>query len=415
MGLLYTLGIFLYGFLLKAASPFNPKARQWVEGRKRLFQALATAYRDADREARPVTWFHASSLGEFEQGRPIIEAFRKACPGSRILLTFFSPSGYAVRHNYDQADEVFYLPLDTPRNALRWLQIVRPERVVFIKYDFWFNMLDALRVKQIPVFFVSVKFRPSQLFFRWYGGWFRRKLDGITWFFAQNDESQQLLHSIGMKNVSVTGDTRFDRVFAMAANRDSFPAVEHFANGQPVFICGSTWKEDEELLFPFIHENGGKFKFIIAPHDTGTERIKYIIGQLKVPVVRYSELTAASAAQASVLLVDSVGILAQLYQYAKLAYIGGGFGVAIHNIQEPVTFGVPVFFGPKYHKFREAVELVEQGGAFCVYTTAELRGKVAEIMEDQKSYLLMSDLCRRYVDDNRGATGKIMDYFLENR
>ena len=416
MRVVYSLGIFLYGVLLRMAALFHPKARLWVDGRSDLFVRLAVALREVDRDKTPVVWFHASSLGEFEQGRPIIEAYRSEFPGFKILLTFFSPSGFEVRKKYEYADWVFYLPLDTPGNARRWMETVRPAMAIFIKYDFWFNILRALQQQKVPVYFISVVFRPGQHFFRWYGGWFRRKLDAVTWFFAQNTESATLLESIGKTNVLVTGDTRFDRVFAISKHRQPFPLVEKFAAGSRVFICGSTWKEDEALLPPLMRL-GAKLgiNFILAPHDPGPGRIKYILERMGQPVVLYSEITPENAVNASVLVIDSVGILAQLYQYATLAYVGGGFGSGLHNIQEPITFGVPVFFGPGYHKFREAVDLVALGGAICVTSPEELISKTTAILEDEKLYRHLSEICRRYVDENRGATDIIMQYLQENR
>jgi 3-deoxy-D-manno-octulosonic-acid transferase len=413
MGLVYNFGIFLFGFLLKLAGLFNEKARQWVEGREDLFVRLAVVLKDVNRDKNPVVWFHAASLGEFEQGRSVIEAYRVSWPESRIILTFFSPSGYEVRKKYEPADWVFYLPLDTPGNSRRWVDIVRPSRAIFIKYDFWFNILRELKLHQIPVYYISVKFRHQQHFFRWYGGWFRRQLDAVTWFFAQNNESVELLQSIGKRNVTLTGDTRFDRVYAISANRQPFPLVEQFAGNNKVFVCGSTWKEDDLLLLPLINRADPGLKFIIAPHETSPERIKFIIERIEQSVIRYSELNSANAGQARILLIDSVGILAQLYQFAALAYVGGGFGAGLHNIQEPVTFGVPVFFGPKYDKFKEAVDLVQQGGVFCVNTSEELISKTDAILADPIGYKHLSDICRQYVDKNRGATEKIMKFFRE--
>jgi 3-deoxy-D-manno-octulosonic-acid transferase len=411
MRLIYTFIICLYGLLVKLASPFNAKAMLWVDGRKGLFKKIEEAFRGLDRKNRPVIWFHASSLGEFEQGSPIIEAFRSAYPTYKILLTFYSPSGYEVRKSYGHTDWIFYLPLDTPGNARRWIDIVQPAAAIFIKYDFWFNFLGSLYKQNIPVYFVSALFRPGQHFFRWYGSWFSRQLAGVTHFFVQNDETAALLKSIGLRNVTIAGDTRFDRVYAIASQKHSFPLIEQFIYGKNVFIGGSTWKEDEALLIPLIRQKELNLKFILAPHDTSPERIQYIIGELDQPVVRYSELNKENAQQAEVLIIDSVGILAQLYQYATLAFIGGGFGTGIHNIQEPITYGVPVFFGPGYHKFKEAVDLINMGGVFSVTSAEELNVKAAGILGDPQEYKHLSTICRNYVDENRGATAKIMHYF----
>ena len=410
MRLGYSLLMFFYGLMIRLAALFNDKARQWVDGRRGIFLKVEAALKQVDRSKRPIIWFHASSLGEFEQGRPVIEAFRMNHPEHHILLTFFSPSGYVVRKNYDQADWIFYLPLDTPKNARRWIELVDPAAAIFIKYDFWFNLLENLRKHEIPVYFVSALFRPSQHFFQWYGGWFRKQLKSVTHFFVQNKPSATLLEGIGLRNVTITGDTRFDRVFAIASQKHAFPLIEQFIGGKRVFIGGSTWGEDEALLIPLIRRKELDLKFILAPHDTSPARIQDITRQIGQPVVRYSELNTANAQQGDVLIIDSVGILAQLYQYATLAFIGGGFGTSIHNIQEPITYGVPVFVGPRYHKFKEAVDLIGQGGVFCVTTADELFAKTAHLLADQKEYQHISDVCRDYVGANRGATEEIMRY-----
>jgi 3-deoxy-D-manno-octulosonic-acid transferase len=410
MQLIYTILIILYGLAVRIAAIFNVKARQWVDGRRGLFRKLEQAFGEHDRQKNPVMWFHASSLGEFEQGRPIIEDFRKKYPGYKILLTFFSPSGYEVRRNYDQADWIFYLPLDTPSNARRFIAIVRPPAAIFIKYDFWYNLLGNLYQQHIPVYFASAVFRPGQYFFKWYGRWGARRLGRVRHFFVQTETSAELLASLGLHNVTVTGDTRFDRVFAIASQKHAFPLIEKFIQGKRVFIGGSTWQEDEALLFPLVSRRDPDLKFIIAPHDTSSGRIQQITEQIKQPVLRYSALNESNAQDAEVLIIDSVGILAQLYQYATLAFIGGGFGAGLHNIQEPITYGVPVFFGPRYHKFREAVELVQLGGVFSVTTTEELISATGRMLADTVEYRHVSDLCRDYVEKNRGATAKIMQY-----
>lgn len=410
MRLIYTILIILYGLAVRIAAIFNVKARQWVDGRRGLFRKLEQAFGEHDRQKNPVMWFHASSLGEFEQGRPIIEDFRKKYPGYKILLTFFSPSGYEVRRNYDQADWIFYLPLDTPSNARRFIAIVRPAAAIFIKYDFWYNLLGNLYQQHIPVYFASAVFRPGQYFFKWYGRCGARQLGRVRHFFVQTEASAALLRSLGLHNVTVTGDTRFDRVFAIASQKHAFPLIEQFIQGKKVFIGGSTWQEDEALLFPLVSRRDQDLKFIIAPHDTSSGRIQQITEQIKQPALRYSALNESNAQDAEVLIIDSVGILAQLYQYATLAFIGGGFGAGLHNIQEPITYGVPVFFGPRYHKFREAVELVQIGGVFSVTTTEELISATGRMLADTVEYRHVSDLCRDYVEKNRGATAKIMQY-----
>jgi 3-deoxy-D-manno-octulosonic-acid transferase len=409
MRLLYTALILSYGMALRVAALFNHKARLWVDGRTGWYDNLRISMQDVD-PATPRVWFHASSLGEFEQGRPIMEAYREANPDHFIVVTFFSPSGYEVRKNYPIANRVFYLPLDTRRNARRWLTLVNPRFAMFIKYDFWFNFLHALKTAKIPVYFASALFRRDHYFFRWYGAWFRQRLGDVTWFFVQNAESEGLLKKIGRENVTLTGDTRFDRVFAIARKRESFPDIERFAGDQKVFIGGSTWKEDENLVLPLIAATGSELKFILAPHDTSPERIQAITSRLIEPFILHSQLTEENSGRARILIIDSVGILSRLYRYATLAFIGGGFGVSIHNIQEPITFGVPVFFGPHYRKFKEATDLVNLGAAFPVENQDDLIRKVKELLSDPSGYKRISAMCKEYVDANRGATERIMHH-----
>jgi len=410
MRLIYTIAIYGYGLFLQLAVLFNAKARQWVEGRRGLFAKLESATRLVDRAENPIIWFHVASLGEFEQGRPVIEAIRKRWPEKKILLTFFSPSGYEVRKNYDQADFIFYLPIDTPGNARSFLKIVQPEMVFFVKYDFWFNYLEAIHDQDIPLYFISALFRKNQYFFQWYGSWFRWQLRFVTHFFVQNKESAELLKSAGIDQVSVAGDTRFDRVFAIAAQPAVMPLIEKFCAGKQLFIAGSSWEPDEAVFIPLIQQRELNLKYIIAPHDTSSGRIRFILEHIDRTIVRYSELNEAKAGLADVLVIDSVGILSKLYRFATVAYIGGGFGSGIHNIQEPVTFGVPVIFGPNYHKFSEARDLVSLGGAFSITSSDELMNKVGIITSNQQERLRLSAICRNYVEKNRGATEKIVRY-----
>ena len=412
MRLIYSVFIYCYGLFLRLAALFNIKARQWVEGRRGLFAKLEPLIKQYDREKRNVVWFHVSSLGEFEQGRPVIEAFKKRWPEKRILLTFFSPSGYEVRKHYDQADIICYLPLDTPGNARKFLELVKPEMVFFVKYDFWFNYLGMIHLHNIPLYFISVLFRKNQHFFKWYGGWFRKHLRYVTRFFVQNAESGKLLESVKIEQVTLTGDTRFDRVFAIASQQAPNALVAKFCAGRPVFIAGSSWEPDEAVFIPLTRQKELDLKLIIAPHDTSPSRIKNIRERLDTPVICYSELNEENTDSADVLLIDSVGILSKLYRYATVAFIGGGFGGGIHNIQEPVTFGVPVFFGPNYRKFNEACDLVALGGAFCITSSGELMAGVKNICGNPQEHSRLSAICRNYVEANRGATEKIM-MFLE--
>jgi 3-deoxy-D-manno-octulosonic-acid transferase len=416
MRVIYTAIICCYGLFLQFAALFNEKARKWVEGRRGLFGNLETALKGVDRGRNPVSWFHVSSLGEFEQGRPVMEAFRKKWPEKRILLTFFSPSGYEIRKNYDQADFVFYLPLDTTSNARRFLKTVQPEMIFFVKYDFWFNYMAEIHRHQIPLYFISALFRKNQHFFQWYGRWSLNHLGCVTRFFVQNRESEALLKSAGIEHVTVTGDTRFDRVFTIASQQTTMPMVEKFCAGNQVFIAGSSWEPDEAVFIPLTKKHDIRLKYIIAPHETSPARIRFILDNLDRPSICYSELNDENSGMAEVLIIDSVGILSQLYRFATVAFIGGGFGGGIHNIQEPVTFGVPVLFGPNYHKFSEARDLVSLGGAFSITSSDELIQRVVEITSDQQEHDRLSFICRNYVDKNRGATEKILSFLeQENR
>ena len=414
MGVIYTIGIVLFGFGARVKGLFVEQARRWVLGRRDIFARLEEAFRGLDRSKHPVVWFHVSSLGEFEQGRPVMEELKVRRPATKILLTFFSPSGYEVRKDYAGADYIFYLPLDTPSNANRFLEIVQPETAFFVKYDYWFNFMDALHRRGIPLYVVAALFRPGQYFFKPWAGWFRRRLARVSCFFVQNEKSGELLSSAGITGWRLAGDTRFDRVAAIATKGERLPLIEEFAGDRPLFVAGSSWPPDEEIFFPMIRSGGFRMKFIIAPHDASPERVADIRRRLGVPSVTLSELTAGhSSAPTDVLIIDSVGILSKIYRYATVAFIGGGFGKSIHNIQEPVTFGVPVFFGPNFRSFPEAVDLVGLGGAFPVDSSAEFVEQVGLIMTDSVLHRKISDTCRGYVAANSGATGVILDYLLK--
>ena len=404
MAFLYNLSICLYLILVRVASLFNNKAKQWIAGRKNIFDHLQkTVNPDAK-----LAWFHCASLGEFEQARPVIEEFKKLHPHYKLLLTFFSPSGSEVRKNYEVADYVFYMPMDTPANAKRFLDLVNPSIVFFVKYEFWFNYIIQINNKNIPFFVFSAIFRENQHFFKWYGGWFRKHLNGITHIFVQNNESLSLLKKIGITQVSVSGDTRFDRVNAIAGNVKSFPLIKKFCEGFDVFIAGSSWPPDEELLTKLINSDKTNYKFIIAPHLVDTPHITSIEEKIKGHVVRYSKADEDNVMSAKVLIIDSIGILSHVYQYGKLAYIGGGFGSGIHNILEAATFGLPVIFGPKYHKFREAVELIKEGGAFSISDENEFMKVVIQLYNEPALLKEKSQIARNFVQRNIGATDIIL-------
>lgn len=405
MKILYNLGVYLMTWGIRLAAPFNSKARLWVQGRRGLFTRLQTAI---DPTA-PLIWFHAASLGEFEQGRPVIEAFRNTHPDYKILLTFFSPSGYEIRKNYNGADYIFYLPSDTPRNVRRFMKIVRPRIAVFIKYEFWVNYLCALQRHGTRTFIISAIFRPEQSFFRWYGGLMRRVLRVFEHLFVQNETSKSLLAGIGIDRVTVTGDTRFDRVYAIAQAAQELPAVARFAADNRVLVAGSTWPPDEELLLSLMHDAAGGIKFIIAPHEIEDARIRKMIAQSGLPALRYTELdTSSDLENARLLMIDTIGILSSVYRYGHWAYIGGGFGAGIHNILEAATFGLPLAFGPRYEKFQEARELIQQGGARSIATSKELLDWFHSLNDNTQAYDRNHRICQEYVLSHKGATEQIM-------
>ncbi len=411
MRLIYSTGILFYYLFLRFAGLFSAKARDWHYGRKELFDKLSDVFSThyASEDPLPVVWFHCASLGEFEQGRPVIEAFRSRHPGYTILLTFFSPSGYIHKQQYQGADYIFYLPIDTIYNARRFVSITRPQFVVFVKYEFWFNYLNELFRHKIPVFTVSAIFRPNQHFFKWYGGWFRTHLRKINRVFVQDDESAELLGLVDVKNVTVSGDTRFDRVTAIKEVQKPFPLIDRFTGGKHVVVAGSTWPPDDQLLLA-LHENtGDQLKFIIAPHEINASYIREISGRLGSKSVLYSEAPGTDLSSRQFLIIDSVGILSQLYRYASVAYIGGGFGVGIHNTLEAAAYGVPIFFGPNYQRFREAREMTAEGIAFSVMNANELTLGVVGLLSNQSHLEEVSHKAGEYVRTRTGATSIIVD------
>ena len=404
MRLLYNAGIRATSAAIGLASLMNDKARLWHKGRQGLLEKMEQTI---DPEA-PVAWFHAASLGEFEQGRPVIEAFRVEHPQWKILLTFYSPSGYEVRKNFTGADYIFYLPADTPRNVRRFMQIVRPRVAVFIKYEFWLNYLAAMRQQGTKLYLISAIFRPTQVFFKWYGGPFRQALRAFTHLFVQDDASKQILEGIGIRAVDIAGDTRFDRVSAIATHARTLPEVARFADSGPVLVAGSTWPPDEELLLTLI-ERYADVKFIIAPHEIEPARIERLRGRITRPTLRYTELTPESDLEgAGVLFIDTIGILSSVYRYGRWSYIGGGFGVGIHNTLEAATFGLPLAFGPNYQRFREACELVALGAARSVADEAALQAWFGPLHDDPQQTARCGALSSQYVKQHCGATARII-------
>jgi 3-deoxy-D-manno-octulosonic-acid transferase len=406
MNFLYSISIFFYSILIRLAAPFNIKASQISKGRKQVFSEI----RAKIKYDKPIIWVHCASLGEFEQGRPLIEAIRKQLPEYRIFLTFFSPSGYEIRKNYELADYIFYLPADTKRNARNLIELIRPEKVFFVKYEFWFHYISELKKKNIPLYLVSAIFRRDQQFFKntpW-GKWYREMLFGFSHFFVQDEQSVQLLDSIGITNVTRAGDTRFDRVAEIARNGKTISLIEKFKGNSLVVVAGSTWKPDEELLAQYIHNNP-EIKFIIAPHETKSGNIERLINLLKSPVICYTEASEESVMNRQVMIVDTIGVLSSIYKYADLAYIGGGFGVGIHNTLEAAIFGMPIVFGPNYRKFHEAIRMVELGIAFPVKDFSSLEKNLNLLLNDANKRALISQKCLSFTYQNIGATRLILE------
>lgn len=405
MTLLYRTGIFFYSLFIYIFSAFNEKARLFVRGRKNWEKTLG---QKIDPKAKYI-WFHCASLGEFEQGRPVIEDLKNRLPEYKILLTFFSPSGYEIRKNYPLADVVAYLPMDTKHNAKAFLNIVQPEKVFFVKYEFWYFYFSELSKRKIPLYIISAIFRENQQFFKntHWGKWYLKMLSQVEHLFVQNEKSGELLKTIGLSNFTVSGDTRFDRVAAIAKVSKEIPIVEKFMGNSLLLIAGSTWKPDEELLATFINQSNN-IKFIIAPHEVSAVNINRIHQLLKKPAISFSKVTEAEIDRFQVLIIDSVGLLSSLYRYGNIAYIGGGFGVGIHNILEAATFGLPVIFGPNYKKFKEAVDLTFEGGAISISNFDELLQALNNLINKKAEREKTSDICKNYVAKNVGSTKVII-------
>lgn len=404
---MYELFIILYNIGVWVASFFSKKVRTMWKGEHRTFRVLREKI---DPNAMYI-WFHAASLGEFEQGRPIMEAIRREHPGYKILLTFFSPSGYEVRKNYDGADIVVYLPIDTKRNARRFLRLTNPVMAFFIKYEFWSNYLHMLKERHVPTFSVSSIFRPNQIFFRAYGKGYGKVLDCFTHFFVQNEESRDLLKSIGIDCVSVTGDTRFDRVLQIRDAGKSLPIVENFVGGTAeerphVFIAGSSWPPDEDIFIRYFNEHRD-WKLIIAPHVIGDDHMKQILGKLERKTVRYTEATTENVVGAECLIIDCFGLLSSIYRYADVTYVGGGFGVGIHNVLEAAVWGKPVIFGPNNKNFQEAQGLLKAGGGFEITSYDDFVGVMRKLADD-KALEQSRERAGGFVESLAGATRQIM-------
>jgi 3-deoxy-D-manno-octulosonic-acid transferase len=403
--LLYDIGLKAYKTAIKLAAPFNGKARAMVQGREQEFERLGQAMQG---NQSPVVWFHCASLGEFEQGRPVMEAFRGAFPAYKILLTFFSPSGYEVRKNYSGADYIHYLPLDSEENASRFVQLVKPRLAVFVKYEFWHYYLQQLQQQQIPVLSISAIFREDQIFFKPYGRFYRNILHRFTHIYTQNTASLELLRSINLQQASVAGDTRFDRVLQTAASVKILPLVEAFVQQQQVFVVGSSWPADIDVLKPLIRKYRHSIKFIIAPHEVNESSVSHVMQTVGEGAVRFSEAKQADVNQYNVLVIDNIGMLSSLYSYGTYAFIGGAFGKGLHNTLEAAVFGLPLFFGPRYEKFQEANDLVELECAFPAKNAAGLLQAFEKVHTTPGFRQRITENERQYVKQQAGATAKIM-------
>lgn len=401
---LYRLSIATYVFLLNIASFFNPKAKLWVEGRKNWRQKLKQQVNPNDE----YYWFHAASLGEFEQGRPVIEEIKLQNPNIKIVLSFFSPSGYEIRKNYPGVDIVCYLPADSASNARDFINIINPIKAFFIKYEYWYFFLNQLKTNKIPTFIFSSIFREKQLFFKPYGKFYRNMLKCFTHIFVQDEISSQLLNSINIKNHTIAGDTRFDRVMTIAKNADKLPLVEKFKGNDTILIAGSTWPKDEQFIAQYINESNDNTKFIIAPHEVHKEHIQQIEKLLNCEYSLYSNANISSINNSKVLIIDSIGLLSAMYQYGNIAYIGGGFGVGIHNTLEAATFAMPIIFGPNYSKFKEAKDLIHFKAAFSFSQQEQLNTLISDFLSDKDILKSASQASSSYVENMCGATTKIV-------
>ncbi|MBN2891654.1 MAG: 3-deoxy-D-manno-octulosonic acid transferase [Bacteroidales bacterium] len=405
----YSIGIRGYAFLVWLASFFNPKAKLWIKGRKNIFAKIS----QLNIASENVIWFHVSSLGEFEQARPLIEKIKRQNTSKKILITFFSPSGYEIRKNYESADYVFYLPVDTKKNANLFLKLINPSLVFFVKYDFWVNYIQQIHKKNIPLFLVSGVFRRNQIFFKRKGKKYAEVLKCFNHFFVQDKESLFLLKNIGIETVTIAGDTRFDRVIEISEKSVDFNIIEEFAGNSICFVAGSTWPSDEKIISQFINSNVDDIKFIIAPHNIEENRIIDLLQLLNKKVVRYSKANLESVSEYQVLIIDNIGMLASIYKYGKIAYIGGGFGAGIHNILEAAVYGMPVIFGPNFKKFNEAKDLIELKAAFSITDSEEFNTIVKTFLSDLNFISATSEKAKNYVCKNKGASQVIMEHVFK--
>ena len=402
---IYSIIVLIAGQLLEIIAFFVPKINLFVAGRKEVFPTLKAKIKSTDK----TFWFHAASLGEYEQGLPVIERIKEKYPAHKIIVSFFSPSGYEVRKNNTIADATVYLPLDTLKNAKKFIQLTHPDAVFFIKYEFWPNYLNELKRQNIPSYLISGIFRENQAFFKWYGGFYRKALDAFTYFFVQNENALNLLHQLGKENAIVSGDTRFDRVVSILEKDNSLDFIETFKDGKTTVVAGSSWPKDEELLVDFINSTTTDTKYIIAPHNIKPDQIQQLKNSCAKKVLLYSEKENKDLKDFDVFIIDTIGILTKIYSYADIAYVGGGFGhPGVHNILEPATFGIPILIGPNYSHFAEATDLVNLKGCIPIKNKEELSISLQNIIEDKPSRIKKGAICADFVQKNKGAVERIM-------
>lgn len=410
MKVFVNIGLWLYFQGIWILSPFHAKARKMINGRRGIFNKL----REEFPSDKTVIWFHASSLGEFEQGRPIIDSWKSRYPDDFILLTFYSPSGYELKKDYKNADYICYLPFDKPIQIRKFIRIINPKVLILIKYEFWPNLLLRMKKLNIPVYLVSALFRPQQHFFKWYGCYFRRLLNVFSQIFVQNEVSRELLAGIGINDVQISGDTRIDRVNEVSERNESIPGLDEFTQDSFVLIGGSTWEPEEEMMSEFSSNNN--IKLILAPHNIQEEHLRSIEDRFEKRIIRYSNWinNRPFRSDFAVLLIDQIGLLSRLYKYADLAFIGGGFGRGLHNLIEPAAFGIPMIFGPNFKKFPEAMELQKYGGGFAISSYDEFAEITLKFLNDKFFLSNAGGASRRYVDNFKGATDLITSWLMEN-
>ena len=403
--MLYNIGIQISTLVLKVAAVFSQKIRRFQQGRAGLFEVLK---KQLDPSSQYI-WIHAASLGEYEQGLPVLTLLKSSYPQYRILLTFFSPSGYEVKKDSSPADIVCYLPLDTPSNAQRFLELTKPALAVFIKYEIWPNFFKKLHESQIPLIMISARFRRKQIFFQWYGGLMRKALNCVDHFYVQDDESFKLLQTIGIDAVTLSGDTRFDRVHTISDQDNSLLFMQHFKQGMICLVAGSTWPQDEDLLVKYINQASDNIKFVLVPHDIDESSCEDLVRRIRKRSVRFTRMKMEDVHEYQVLIIDKIGLLTKIYSYADMAYVGGGFITGLHNTLEPAVFGIPIIIGPKYQAFREANDLVALGGMFPVRNSEEFKSIMESCRTDPYFREGAGRICENYVQKNIGASVRIIE------